>query len=116
MGEIVRLDPGPRMSRAVVYGGLLYSSGHVAAQPGDLASQTRDVLAKLDDVLAQAGSSRSRILNANVWLADIGDFDVMNEVWESWIDRSAPPARATVESRLAGPEYRIEIAIVAAVP
>lgn len=108
------LSPGPRMSQGVLHAGLLYTAGQVDSSSPQAAEQTRNVLAKIDALLARAGSSRSRIVSANIWLSDIATFDEMNGVWEAWIDPAAPPARATVESKLAGPEYKVEIAIVAA--
>jgi enamine deaminase RidA (YjgF/YER057c/UK114 family) len=118
MGDIVaniaRMSPGSRMSQAVVYGGLLYTAGQVDAQSGTVAGQTQNVLAKIDALLAAAGSSKSRVLRATIWLSDIAAFDEMNSVWDAWIDPENPPARATVESRLAGPDYKVEIAIIAA--
>ena len=110
---IERFTPGPRMSQAVAHGGLVFTSGQVDAQANDVTEQTKNVLAKIDALLERAGSSRSRILSASVWLADIATFDEMNRVWEAWIDPLHPPARATVEARLAGPEYKVEIAVVA---
>jgi enamine deaminase RidA (YjgF/YER057c/UK114 family) len=117
MSNIVRIQPGPRMSQGVVHGGLLFTAGHVDhdGEGRDVAEQTQRILARLDHLLAQAGSSRSRILSANVWLAEISGFEAMNRVWEAWIDPQNPPARATVEARLAGANYRVEIALVAAV-
>jgi len=104
------------MSQAVVHNGLLYSSGQVDTEASDVTEQTRNILRKIDRVLAEAGTTRSRIISANIWLADITSFDAMNVVWEEWIDRTAPPARATVESRLASPQYKVEISIIAAMP
>jgi enamine deaminase RidA (YjgF/YER057c/UK114 family) len=111
--SVRRIGPGPRMSRAVVHGDTVYVSGHVAEGP-TVAEQARTILANIEEVLAQAGSGKSHLLSAQIWLADIATFDEMNAVWEAWIDPAAPPARATVESRLAGPGYSIEIAVVAA--
>ena len=115
MTQIARLHPGPRMSQGVGYAGLLFTAGHVDSQAADVGGQTKNVLAKLDALLIEAGTTRSRILSANIWLADIASFDEMNEVWEQWIDANHPPARATVESKLAGPHYRVEISLIAAV-
>ncbi|MFN2528201.1 MAG: RidA family protein [Candidatus Baltobacteraceae bacterium] len=112
---IERIDPGPRMSQAVVHGAVVYTAGHVDAQASDVAGQTRNILAKLDALLARSGSNRSCLLSANIWLADIATFDQMNAEWEAWIDKENPPARATVESKLAGPRFLVEIAVVAAV-
>ena len=114
VGEsIERLTPGPRMSQGVVHGGLLYTAGQVDNESADVGEQTKNVLAKIDALLAQARSSKSRVLSANIWLSDMGTFDDMNRAWENWIDPHNPPARATVGSTLAAPEYKVEIAIIA---
>ncbi|WP_174292144.1 RidA family protein [Sphingomonas bacterium] len=114
---IRRIQPGPRMSQAVVHGGTVYLAGQVAldAMDGDAAAQTRAILARADALLAEAGSARDRILSATIWLADMADFAAMNAVWDAWLPAEAAPARATVEARLALPEFRVEIALVAAV-
>ena len=113
--SIVRIDPGPRMSRAVVHGDTVYLAGHVSKEPaGSVRGQTQAILAAIDARLAAAGSDKSKLLSANVWLADIGTFEEMNAVWDAWIDPKNPPARATVEARLASPEYLVEIAVIAA--
>lgn len=115
--KIDRLVPGPRMSQAVCHGGLVWLAGQVALRaPGaSVADQTRDILARIDELLGQAGSDRTRILNATIWLTSMADFAEMNSVWDEWVPKDATPARATVESpRLAAPEYTVEIAVVAA--
>ena len=81
---------------------------------GDVVQQTRDTLAKIDHYLGLAGSDKTKMLSAVIWLRDIADFDRMNTVWDEWIDRSAMPVRATVEARLAGDSYRVEIMVTAA--
>jgi enamine deaminase RidA (YjgF/YER057c/UK114 family) len=101
------------MSQAVVHGKTVYLSGHVA-EGATVTEHARSILARIDAVLAEAGSSKSNLLSAQIWLADVATFDEMNAVWESWIDPANPPARATVESRLAKPSYLIEIAVIAA--
>jgi enamine deaminase RidA (YjgF/YER057c/UK114 family) len=111
--SIERLTPGTRMSQGVVHGGLLYTAGQVDKESTDVGEQTKNVLAKIDALLARAQSSKSQVLSANVWLSDMATFDEMNRVWEHWIDPRNPPARATVESRLAAPEYKVEIAVIA---
>ncbi|MFN0091681.1 MAG: RidA family protein [Acidimicrobiales bacterium] len=114
--SIVRLGAGKRLSAAVVHGGVAYLSGHVAQDPSaDVAGQTEQILAQIDARLAEAGSDKSRILSANVWLADIAGFDDMNRAWEAWVDPANAPARATVEAKLAAPQYKVEIAVIAAV-
>lgn len=110
------INPGPRMSAAVVANGFVYTAGQVDASASDVAGQTRAVLAKIDALLAQAGTDKSNAVMANVWLADIAGFAEMSAVWDAWIDPQRPPGRATVESRLAGPQYKVEIALVAALP
>lgn len=111
---IERIEPGPRMSKAVVHNGTIYTAGHVSdAEPG-VAGQTRAILAKLESVLALAGTDKSKVLSATIWLADIATFEEMNAVWDAWISPGSPPARATVQATLAGPQYLVEIAIIAA--
>lgn len=111
---IRRIEPGRRMSQAVVHGDTVYLAGQVGAPGESVAAQTRAVLAQIDRLLAEAGSDKSRILTATIWLADIADFAEMNSVWDDWVDPANPPARATGESRLAAPEYRVEIIVIAA--
>ncbi len=112
---IERIDAGPRMSQAVVHGDRVYLAGQVADDTSqDVAGQTRQVLAKIEDLLARAGSSKEKILSANVWLSDIGTFAEMNSVWDPWVSRENPPCRACVESRLATPAYTVEIMVTAA--
>lgn len=112
---IKRLESGPRMSQAVIANGFVFLAGQVATDPAaDVENQTRQILGEVDRLLAAAGSSKERILTATVYLADIGSFSQMNRAWDSWVARTAPPARATVEAKLAAPEYRVEIQVTAA--
>jgi len=113
MSDIKRIEPGARMSQTVVHNGVVYLAGQVAEGDG-VRAQTAAVLAQVDRLLAAAGSSKSRILTAQVWLADIADFAEMNAAWEAWLDTSNPPARATGEVKLAAPQYRVEIIVTAA--
>jgi len=111
---IQRFEAGPRMSQAVVYGGVAYLAGIVADDPvPSVADQTRQVLAKIERILASVGSDKTRILKANIWLADIRKFDELNTVWDAWVATGHPPARATVEARIAG-DYLVEIMVEAA--
>ena len=112
--SIQRLHSGPRMSQAVIHGGIVYLAGQVGAPGEDVEAQTRAVLASVDSLLAEAGTDRSRILQATIWLADMADFAVMNEVWEEWIGGANAPARATGEVKLATPDYKVEIIVTAA--
>jgi enamine deaminase RidA (YjgF/YER057c/UK114 family) len=112
---IKRISPGPRLSQAVVHGDTVYVAGQVAADTGaDAAGQTRQILNQIEALLGQGGSDKSKILWANVWLADMGDYAAMNGEWESWIPKGQTPARATVEAKLALPQFKVEIACVAA--
>lgn len=117
MTDIRRIEAGPRMSDAVIYGGKAYLSGVVADKTvgQSVYEQTKDVLAQIDDMLAQAGSDKTRILKANIWLTDIATFAQMNRAWDAWVVAGKTPARATVESRLAAPGYDVEIMVEAAV-
>jgi enamine deaminase RidA (YjgF/YER057c/UK114 family) len=112
---IERIKVGPRMSQVVIHGDTVYLAGQVADDPNaDVAGQTRQILAKIDRLLAEAGTDKSKVLSANVWLSDISTFEQMNAIWDEWVTPGQPPARATVESRLAGPEFKVEIMVVAA--
>jgi len=113
---ITRLQPGKRMSQAVKHGNTVYLAGQVANDPnGTIEQQTREVLAAIDKLLAEAGASKSKVLSCQVILNNIGDFAAMNSVYDAWIDPANPPTRATVQSILANPAYKVEIAVVAAV-
>lgn len=112
---IKRIETGPRMSQAVVYGDTVYLAGQVADQPaGDVTGQTAAVLKQIDSLLAQAGSSKEKILSATIYLADMKTFGDMNKAWDAWVSAGNGPARATVEAKLAGPQYLVEIVVVAA--
>jgi len=112
---IQRFDVGPRLSRMVIHAPIVYLAGLTADDTkADVTGQTRQILAKIDGYLKQAGSDKSKLLTAQIWLSDIKTFDQMNGVWEKWIDPKNPPARATVESRLAGEQYTVEIMVTAA--
>ena len=113
--SIKRIHAGPRMSQVVIHGNTVYLAGQVGNPGGSVADQTRDVLASIDKLLAEAGSHKSKILQAIIWLADMNDFAEMNAVWDKWVDGPNAPARATGEAKLAGPEYLVEIIITAAV-
>ncbi|CAN5244969.1 RidA family protein [soil metagenome] len=112
---ITRLESGTRMSEAVVHGNTVYLAGQVGEPGDDIVAQTTTVLSEIDRLLAAAGSDKSRILMATIWLADIADFAAMNTVWDAWVDTANPPARATSEARLAAPDYHVEIIVVAAI-
>ena len=114
---IQRIGSGARMSKAVVHGNTVYLAGQVAdtTAGGSVADQTREILGIIDVLLAEAGSSKSRLLMANIWLTDIASFAEMNAVWDAWVVAGHTPARATVEARLAAPRFKVEIAVIAAV-
>ncbi len=114
--SIERLKVGPRMSQAVLHGDTVYLAGQVAADaPGaSVRAQTTNILARIDALLDHAGTSKSKLLSATIWLSDIADFDEMNTVWDAWIDPQNPPARACVEAKLAAPKFAVEIGIIAA--
>jgi enamine deaminase RidA (YjgF/YER057c/UK114 family) len=113
--SVIRHEPGKFLSGAVEAAGLVFVAGQV---PDDLAAgiegQTREVLAKIDGLLARAGTNKSKLVWANVWVTDIRNREGMNAVWMKWMDPQNPPARATVEAKLADPRILVEIACVAA--
>ncbi|SKB36764.1 RidA family protein [Sphingopyxis flava] len=114
--SIERLHSGSRMSQAVIHNGIVYLAGQVGAPGDDAASQTRAVLAQVDRLLAEAGTDKSRLLTAMIWLADMADFGAMNSVWEEWLGGAGAPTRATGEVRLATPDYKVEVIVTAALP
>ncbi len=113
--SIERHNVGKRLSEIVVHGGTVYLAGEVPDDPTqDVTGQTREVLAKIERLLAQVGSDKSKILSAQIFLADMQDFAGMNAAWEPWIAPGHAPARATIEAKLASPGYKVEIMCIAA--
>jgi enamine deaminase RidA (YjgF/YER057c/UK114 family) len=112
---IKRHNVGPRMSQAVENGNTVYLAGLVADDASqDVKGQTRQILAKIDDLLKKAGTDKSKLLSANIWLTDISTWSQMNEVWDAWVSPGNTPARATVEAKLAAPGLKVEIMVQAA--
>ena len=112
---IQRIDAGNRMSEASIHGGVIYLAGQVPETPhADIETQTREVLAAIDDLLAQAGTDKTRILRAQIYLADIADFAGMNQAWDAWVAPGHTPPRATVQAPLADPQWKVEIVVTAA--
>ena len=113
---IKRLHVGQRMSQAVIHNGMVYLAGQVAQNAGgrSVAEQTQDILEIIDGLLQEAGTDKSRLLTATIWLADVSTFDQMNEVWDAWVSPGNPPARACVEAKLAAPKFTVEIMVTAA--
>lgn len=114
MSDIQRIECGPRMSQAVIFNGIAYLAGQVGAPGASVADQTRAVLAEVDRLLAAAGTDKTRILTAQIWLADIAEFAQMNAVWDAWVPEGHCPARWTGEAKLATPDYKVEIIVTAA--
>ena len=113
MSDIRRIEPGPRMTGAVVHNGTVYLAGQVG-EGADVTEQTKAALAEVDRLLAAAGTDKTRILYAQIWLADMADFAAMNAVWDAWVPQGATPARATGEAALATPDYKVEVIVTAA--
>jgi enamine deaminase RidA (YjgF/YER057c/UK114 family) len=114
--NIKRLQSDSRMSQAVVHNGLVYLAGQVGSPGDSTAAQTREALETIEALLAEAGTDKSRLLQATIWLADMNDFEAMNAVWDAWIGNQNPPTRATGQVILASPDYKVEIIVVAALP
>ncbi len=115
MSDITRIEPGPRMSQAVVHNGIAHLAGQVGAPGASVTEQTRAVLTEVDRLLAACGTSKSRLLTAQIWLSDMATFQEMNAVWDAWVDPANPPARWTGEAKLATPAFKVEIIVTAAV-
>ena len=113
---IQRFDTGPRMSQVVIHGNTVYLAGVVASNAGgeSVTKQTQDVLATIDGHLKKAGSDKSKLLSATIYITDMKTFAEMNAVWDGWVSAGNTPARATVEAKLASPQYNVEIMVVAA--
>ena len=114
--KIERHDVGPRMSKCVVHGDTVYLAGIVANEPKgkSVTEQTKDIVGQIDGFLAKAGTDKTKLLTANIWITDMANFAEMNAVWDAWVSPGNTPARATVEAGLATPDYKVEIMVVAA--
>lgn len=112
---VQRYDVGARMCEMTVHNGVCYLAGQVAVGGAkDIEGQTREVLAAIDGLLARAGTDKSKILRAQIFLADMADFPGLNSVWDGWVVPGQVPARATVQAALAKPEWKVEIVVTAA--
>ena len=114
MTTITRIATGQRMSQAVIHGQTIYLAGQVGTPGTSVTAQTQEILEKIESLLEQAGSDKTQILSANIWMASMDSFDEMNAVWDAWVPEGHAPARATGESALATPEHLVEILIIAA--
>jgi enamine deaminase RidA (YjgF/YER057c/UK114 family) len=114
--KIERHETGPRMSKAVIHGDTVYLAGIVADNPKgkSMAEQTSNILSQIDGFLAMAGTNKTKLLSANIWITDMAHFADMNSVWDAWVSPGNTPARAAVEAKLASPDYKVEIMVVAA--
>ena len=112
--DITRINPGARMSEAVCYNGIAWLAGQVGTPGDSVADQTRQCLAEVDRILAEIGIDKTRILSAQIWLADMAGFAEMNSVWDAWVPQGHAPARATGEAKLAAPGYKVEVIVTAA--
>lgn len=114
--DIQRLDVGRRLAEAAVYNGIAFLAGQVAEtnDQADVGTQTQECLDRIDAVLERLGSDKTRILSATIYLADMADYDTFNRYWDAWVPQGHTPARACVQARLAGDNFRVEICIVAA--
>jgi enamine deaminase RidA (YjgF/YER057c/UK114 family) len=114
--SIERMETGARMSRIVIHGDTVYLAGLTANKTVNqgLAEQTREILSVIDELLAKAGTDKTKLLKATIWLSDIRTVDEMNKVWDAWVPAGCAPARACIEALLQGPEKKIEIQVTAA--
>jgi len=113
---INRIDVGARLSKIVIHGDTVYLAGLTADKTAgqSVAAQTQEILAAIDALLAKAGSDKSKLLQATIWLQDIRTVDEMNKVWDAWVPQGSAPARACIEARLQSPAKMIEIRVTAA--
>lgn len=115
--SIRRIDVGPRMSQAVIHGNTVFLAGQVATtkKGRSVNEQTTEILSNIDALLAKAGTDKSKLLTANIWISDMATFGEMNAAWDAWVSPGNTPARATVEAKLAAPEFTVEIMVTAAI-
>src|SRR5262249_10188533 len=115
--SIKRIKVGPRMSQAVVHGNTVYLAGQVANESagGSVTEQTKEILAQIDALLAEAGTDKSKLLSANLYVVDMATFPEINAVWDAWVSPGNTPCRTTVQANLAAPKYAVEIGVIAAV-
>ena len=113
---INRIDVGARLSKVVIHGDTVYLAGQVATQAAgkSVTEQTKEILAQIDALLAEAGTDKTKLLTANIYITDLATFGELNAVWEAWVSPGNTPCRTTIEAKLASPNYAIEIGIVAA--
>ena len=110
-------DSNARMSQIAIHNGSVYLAGQVPADASaDMRGQTEQVLARIDQLLAQAGTSKENLISAQIWVTSMAEFDQMNAAWDAWVVAGRPPVRAAVEAKLAKPEWKVEIMVVAALP
>ncbi len=116
MSDLKKFKIGARMSQAAVHGNTFYTAGQVAqSAPGESVSrQTEAILGQIDELLAEAGTDKSKLISASIWMSDISHFNEMNAVWDAWVVPGQAPCRACVESKLAAPQFTVEISVIAA--
>ncbi|PJX26228.1 hypothetical protein CAP48_09530 [Advenella sp. S44] len=116
MGDIKRTNVGSRLSDMAVFNGVVYLAGQVPEDVTlDMEGQTKQVLGIIDSLLKEAGTSKERLLMVQIFVANIKEFDQMNKVWDQWVSKENAPPRATIEARLANPDYKVEIIATAAI-
>ncbi|MBP7178833.1 MAG: RidA family protein [Moraxellaceae bacterium] len=116
MSDIKRMHMAARYSDTAVHNGVVYLAGQVPTDTSqDMAGQAREVLETIDRLLNEVGSDKSRILMTQIFLPDLKDYDVMNVVWDSWVVAGHAPPRATIQAKLANPDWKIEVVVTAAV-
>lgn len=111
---IKRIQTGARMSQAVIHGNVVHTAGQVA-DGDDVPEQTSKILSKIDALLSEAGTDKSNLISATIWITDMADFASMNAVWDAWVSEGNTPARACVEAKLARDDLKVEIAVIAAI-
>ena len=108
-------DSNTRMSQVAIHNGTVYLAGQVPTDTtADMRGQTEHVLARIDQLLVQAGTSKEHLISAQVWVTSMAEFDQMNQAWDAWVVPGRPPVRAAVEAKLAKPEWKVEIMVIAA--
>ena len=113
--DIARHHSDSRLSRVVTHNGIVYLAGLTADdRSATMKAQTEEILKKIDELLKVAGTNKSRLLSAMVYVSDMRLKPQMDEAWIAWLDSSNAPVRACVETRLGTADTLVEIMVVAA--
>lgn len=116
MSDIQKIDSNETLSEIAIHQGVVYLAGQVPDDDTlDIVGQSRQVFENIDKALAAAGSDKTRMLSAQVFIKDLADFPAFNNEWQAWVKGTTPPVRATIQANLVNPNWLVEVMVIAAV-